>query len=180
LLQLPSFFVPPCAAVCFLPSAFRLLPSAFSPTNSVLIVDDEEGFGTSKGSWKMKVCQSRLRRREGVSLRLNDVSSCVLLDVAPGIDGIETLERLRTAYPDTAVIMIRTWRHRNRSAGTRLGLDFINRFKLTAPWLPSATRYVNVSSKLTIGLREALANNAMIGESVPISASATDCSGRAD
>src|SRR5215475_6884626 len=101
--------------------------------NSVLVVDDEEG---------IRRTLSGVLEDEGLSvdtaasgedcLRAFDkrVYSCVLLDVwLPGIDGIETLGRLKAAYPETAVIMISG--HGNIETAvraTRLGAhDFIEK-----------------------------------------------------
>src|SRR2546425_13130039 len=78
--------------------------------HSILIVDDDpgirqaltgvledEGFtvaAVSSGELALRAFEQR-------------IYSCVLLDVwLPGIDGLETLERLRLAYPDASVVMI--------------------------------------------------------------------------
>ena len=78
--------------------------------NSVLVVDDEEG---------IRQTLSGVLEDEGLSVETaatgeeclrafeRRVFGCVLLDVwLPGMDGIETLGRLKAAYPETAVIMI--------------------------------------------------------------------------
>src|SRR5690349_11652917 len=101
--------------------------------NSVLVVDDEEGirqtlaavledegFAVETAS-SGEACLSAFEKR---------VFSCVLLDVwLPGIDGIETLQRLKTSYPETAVIMISG--HANIATAvraTQLGaLDFVEK-----------------------------------------------------
>src|ERR1044071_2258449 len=101
--------------------------------NSVLIVDDEEGIRRSltgvltdeglsvEAAASGEECLNFFERR---------VFSCVLLDVwLPGIDGIETLRRLKEAYPDTAVIMISGHGSIESAVrATRLGaLDFIEK-----------------------------------------------------
>ena len=78
--------------------------------HSILIVDDEPGIRQSlagvfedEGFDVATVESGELALRE-FEQRLY---TCVLLDVwLPGIDGLETLERLKTAYPDISVVMI--------------------------------------------------------------------------
>ena len=73
--------------------------------NSVLVVDDEEAIRRTLASvledeglsvdtaGSGEECLSAFERR---------AFSCVLLDVwLPGIDGIETLKKLKTTYPET-------------------------------------------------------------------------------
>jgi two-component system nitrogen regulation response regulator NtrX len=102
--------------------------------------------------------------------------SCVLLDVwLPGIDGIETLERLKSAYPDTAVIMISG--HGNIETAlraTRLGaLDFIEKplqIDRTVLAVRNALERRQIEADYR-RLREQLDDdNAMIGGSVPMRA----------
>ena len=147
--------------------------------NSVLIVDDEEGIRRSlagvledEGMSVETVasgeeCLEYFERRQ---------FSCVLLDVwLPGIDGIETLERLKTAFPDTAVIMISG--HGNIETAvraTRLGaLDFIEKplqIERTVLAVRNALRQRQLETD-NLRLREQLDdNNTMIGESIPLRA----------
>src|SRR2546423_1010486 len=146
--------------------------------NSVLIVDDEEG---------IRRTLSGVLEDEGLSVETaasgedclkvfeRRVFSCVLLDVwLPGIDGIETLERLKAAYPDTAVIMISG--HGNIETAvraTRLGaLDFIEKpFQIDRTIL--AVRNALRQKQLEADnrrLREQLDDYVMIGDSVPMRA----------
>src|SRR5215468_11091585 len=147
--------------------------------NSVLIVDDEEGIRRSLAG---------VLEDEGMSVETvasgeecleyfeQRPFSCVLLDVwLPGIDGIETLERLKTAFPDTAVIMISG--HGNIETAvraTRLGaLDFIEKplqIERTVLAVRNALRQRQLETD-NLRLREQLDdNNTMIGESIPIRA----------
>jgi two-component system nitrogen regulation response regulator NtrX len=147
--------------------------------NSVLIVDDEEGIRsalagvledegmTVEAVASGEECLARFEKR---------LFSCVLLDVwLPGIDGVETLERLKAAYPDTAVIMISG--HGNIETAvraTRLGaLDFIEKplqVDRTVVAVRNALRQRQLEAD-NLRLRQQLDDeNAMIGESVPIRA----------
>jgi two-component system nitrogen regulation response regulator NtrX len=112
-------------------------------------------------------CLSRFERR---------TYGCVLLDVwLPGIDGIETLEKLKAAYPDTAVLMISG--HGNIETAvraTRLGaLDFIEKplqIERTVLAVRNALRQRQLEAENRI-LREQLGDEyVMIGESVPMRA----------
>src|SRR5258705_8977358 len=101
--------------------------------NSVLIVDDEEGIRRSLAGVLedegMSV-ETAASGEECLALFEGRLFSCVLLDVwLPGIDGIETLERLKTSYPETAVIMISGHGSIETAVrATRLGaLDFIEK-----------------------------------------------------
>ena len=79
-------------------------------SHSILIVDDEPGIRQSlagvfedEGFAVATVESGELALRE-FEQRLY---TCVLLDVwLPGMDGLETLERLKAAYPDISVVMI--------------------------------------------------------------------------
>ncbi|HKY03673.1 MAG TPA: sigma-54 dependent transcriptional regulator [Blastocatellia bacterium] len=147
--------------------------------NSVLVVDDEEGIRralagvledegmTVETAASGEECLAAFERR---------AFSCVLLDVwLPGIDGIETLERLKTAYPDTAVIMISG--HGNIETAvraTRLGaLDFIEKplqIEHTVLAIRNALRQKRLEAD-NRRLREQLDDTfIMIGESVPMRA----------
>src|SRR5260370_18935436 len=94
-------------ASCFTHHVSRI---TFRMPNSVLIVDDEEGIRRSLAGVLQDEGMSVETAASGedcLALFERRLFSCVLLDVwLPGIDGIETLERLRAAYPETAVIMI--------------------------------------------------------------------------
>ena len=147
--------------------------------NSVLIVDDEigirltlagvledEGFAVETAE-SGEECLAMLEKR---------LFSCLLLDVwLPGMDGIETLERIKALYPDTAVIMISG--HGNIETAvraTRLGaLDFIEKplqIERTILAVSNALRQkqLEVDNRR---LREQLNDEyAMIGNSVPMRA----------
>src|SRR5262249_16757384 len=147
--------------------------------NSVLIVDDEEGIRRSLAGVledeDMSV-ETAASGEECLALFERRLFSCVLLDVwLPGIDGIETLERLKAAYPDTAVIMISG--HGNIETAlrpTRLGaLDLIeNPLKIdrTVLAIRNALERRQIEADYR-RLREQLDDdNAMMGESVPMRA----------
>src|SRR5215510_15829344 len=147
--------------------------------NSVLVVDDEQG---------IRQTLSGVLEDEGLTVTAvasgeeclaafeKRFYSCVLLDVwLPGIDGIETLERLKTAYPDTAVIMISGHGSIETAVrATRLGaLDFIEKplqIERTVLAVRNALRQRQLETD-NLRLREQLDdNNTMFGESVPIRA----------
>ena len=78
--------------------------------HSILIVDDEPGIRQSLAGvfedegFDVAAVESGEQALREFEQRLY---TCVLLDVwLPGIDGLETLERLKTAYPDISVVMI--------------------------------------------------------------------------
>jgi len=144
--------------------------------NSVLVVDDEEGIRKTLGA---------VLEDEGFSVRAvstgeeciaafdDRVYSCVLLDVwLPGMDGIETLQRLRSISPDTAVIMISG--HGNIATAvraTQLGaLDFIEKplqIERTVLAVSNAIR----QRQLEVDNEQLRLNqDRMIGESVPMRA----------
>ncbi|HXG68438.1 MAG TPA: sigma-54 dependent transcriptional regulator [Blastocatellia bacterium] len=148
-------------------------------SNSVLVVDDEEGIrraltgvledeGLSVETVASgEECLAAFERRQ---------FGCVLLDVwLPGIDGIETLEQLKAAYPDAAVIMISG--HGNIETAvraTRLGaLDFIEKplqIERTVIAVRNALRQRQLEAD-NRRLREQLDDEyAMIGDSVPMRA----------
>jgi two-component system, NtrC family, nitrogen regulation response regulator NtrX len=148
-------------------------------SNSVLVVDDEEG---------IRQTLAGVLEDEGLSVETagsgeeclaafeRHLFSCVLLDVwLPGIDGIETLERLKTAYPDTAVIMISG--HGNIETAvraTRLGaLDFIEKplqIERTVLAIRNALRQRQLEAD-NRRLREQLDDDyVMVGKSVPMRA----------
>lgn len=147
--------------------------------HSILIVDDEpgirksltgvledEGFVVSSvGSGED--CLRALERR---------LYSCILLDVwLPGIDGLETLERLKVIYPDVSVVMISGHgRIETAVRSTKLGaFDFIEK--------PLSLEKTVLAVKNAIRQRELETSNsemqaklgrsyAMIGDSVPMRA----------
>jgi two-component system nitrogen regulation response regulator NtrX len=147
--------------------------------NSVLIVDDEagirstlagvledEGFSVETAD-SGEACLAAFERR---------VFSCVLLDVwLPGLDGIDTLEKLKAAYPETAVIMISG--HGNIETAvraTRLGaLDFIEKplqIERTVLAVSNALRRGQLETD-NQRLRQQLEDEyAMIGESISMRA----------
>ena len=147
--------------------------------NSVLIVDDEEGIRRTLAGVLADEgfsVETAASGEECLTLFEGHLFSCVLLDVwLPGIDGIETLERLKEAYPDTAVIMISG--HGNIETAvraTRLGaLDFIEK-PLQLDRTIIAVRNALERRQLeadNLRLREQMDDdNAMIGQSVPIRA----------
>src|SRR5215471_16244445 len=147
--------------------------------NSVLVVDDEEAIRRTlagvledegldvETAASGEECLSAFERR---------LFACVLLDVwLPGIDGIETLARLKAAFPDTAVVMISG--HANIEAAvraTRLGaLDFIEKplqIERTVLAIRNALRQRQLEAD-NLRLRAQLDDDyVMIGESVPMRA----------
>ncbi|MGA9768866.1 MAG: sigma-54 dependent transcriptional regulator [Blastocatellia bacterium] len=146
--------------------------------NSVLVVDDEEG---------IRQTLSGVLEDEGLSVETaatgedclkafeRRVFSCVLLDVwLPGMDGIETLERLKTAYPETAVIMISGHGSIETAVrATRLGAhDFIEKplqIERTVLAIRNALRQRQLEAD-NQRLRQQLDDCVMIGESVPMRA----------
>jgi two-component system nitrogen regulation response regulator NtrX len=148
-------------------------------SNSVLIVDDEagirrtlaavledEGFAVETAE-SGEACLAAFEHR---------VFSCVLLDIwLPGMDGMETLERLKAAYPETAVIMISG--HGNIETAvraTRLGaIDFIEKplkIEHTVLAVSNALRQKQLEAD-NQRLREQLGDGyAMVGDSVPMRA----------
>ncbi|HXG93732.1 MAG TPA: sigma-54 dependent transcriptional regulator [Blastocatellia bacterium] len=147
--------------------------------NSVLVVDDEEGIRrTLAGVLEDEglSVETAASGEECLAMFERRVFSCVLLDVwLPGIDGIETLERLKSAYPDTAVIMISG--HGNIETAvkaTRLGaLDFIEKplqIERTVLAIRNALRQRQLEADNRM-LREQIGDDyTMIGESVPMRA----------
>ncbi len=78
--------------------------------HSILIVDDEPGIRQSLAGvledegFVVSIAASGEECLQAFEQRLY---ACVLLDVwLPGIDGLETLARLKASYPDTSVVMI--------------------------------------------------------------------------
>jgi two-component system nitrogen regulation response regulator NtrX len=145
---------------------------------SVLVVDDEDG---------IRQTLSGVLEDEGLSVETaatgeeclrafeRRVFGCVLLDVwLPGMDGIETLERLKAAYPETAVIMISGHGSIETAVrATRLGaLDFIEKplqIERTVLAIRNALRQRQLEAD-NQRLRQQLDDCVMIGESVPMRA----------
>lgn len=147
--------------------------------HSILIVDDEpgirqsltgvledEGFSVTAVA-SGEECLRALERR---------LFSCVLLDVwMPGIDGLETLARLKAAFPDVSVVMISGHgRIETAVRATKLGAyDFIEKplaLEKTVLTIKNAIRQRELetaNSELQAKLERSYA---MIGESVPIRA----------
>ncbi|MGH9846498.1 MAG: response regulator, partial [Blastocatellia bacterium] len=78
--------------------------------HSILIVDDEPGIRQSLSGvledegFSVAAVASGEECLRAFEKRLY---TAVLLDVwLPGIDGLETLSRLKSSYPDTSVVMI--------------------------------------------------------------------------
>jgi len=147
--------------------------------NSVLIVDDEEGIRRTLAgvlSDEGFSVDTAASGEECLAFFERRLFRCVLLDVwLPGMDGIETLERLKSAYPDTAVIMISGHGSIETAVrATRLGaLDFIEKplqIDRTVVAVRNALRQRQLEAD-NLRLRQQLDDdNAMIGESVPIRA----------
>ncbi|HKV38476.1 MAG TPA: sigma-54 dependent transcriptional regulator [Blastocatellia bacterium] len=146
--------------------------------NSVLIVDDEEGIRkTLSGVLEDEgfIVQAVASGEECLAAFDRRVFGCVLLDVwLPGMDGIETLQRLKSMFPETAVIMISG--HGNIATAvraTQLGaLDFIEKplqIERTVLAISNALRQRQLEAA-NLRLRGELDDQVMIGDSVPIRA----------
>jgi two-component system nitrogen regulation response regulator NtrX len=147
--------------------------------HSILIVDDEPGIRQSLGGvledegFNVSAVASGEECLQAFEKRL---FTCVLLDVwLPGIDGLETLERLKANYPDVSVVMISGHgRIETAVRATKLGAhDFIEK--------PLSLEKTVLAVKNAIRQRELEAANselqarfeksyAMIGDSVPMRA----------
>jgi two-component system nitrogen regulation response regulator NtrX len=145
---------------------------------SVLVVDDEEGIRrTLAGVLEDEglSVEAVASGEECLQVFERRVFSCVLLDVwLPGIDGIETLQRLKQAYPETAVIMISGHGSIETAVrATRLGaLDFIEKplqIERTIIAIRNALRQRQLEAD-NQRLREQLDDYAMIGDSIPMRA----------
>jgi two-component system nitrogen regulation response regulator NtrX len=147
--------------------------------NSILIVDDEAGIRQSLSGvledegFAVTAVESGEACLQAFEKRL---FACVLLDVwLPGIDGLETLERLKANYPDISVVMISGHgRIETAVRATKLGAyDFIEK--------PLSLEKTVLAVKNAIRQRELEAANSelqaklersyvMIGNSVPMRA----------
>ncbi|MFN7947293.1 MAG: sigma-54 dependent transcriptional regulator [Blastocatellia bacterium] len=146
---------------------------------SVLIVDDEPGIRQIlKGVLEDEGFAVEAVSSGEAALRAFEqrVYSCVLLDVwLPKMDGLETLEKLRAAYPDLSVVMISG--HANIETAvraTKLGaFDFIEKplsLEKTVLTIRNAIRQRELEAANT-ELRAKLERSyAMIGDSVPMRA----------
>jgi two-component system nitrogen regulation response regulator NtrX len=147
--------------------------------HSILIVDDEPGIRQSLSGvledegFTVAAVSSGEQALRAFEQR---VYACVLLDVwLPGMDGLETLERLRAAYPDVSVVMISG--HGSIEAAvraTKLGaFDFIEKplsLEKTVLVVKNALRQRELETA-NLELRAKLERNyVMIGESVPMRA----------
>src|SRR5262245_50033808 len=147
-------------------------------SNSVLVVDDEEGIRRTLASVlddEGFTVDTAASGEECLAAFERRVFSCILLDVwLPGIDGITTLERVKASHPETAVIMISG--HGNIETAvraTRLGaLDFIEKplqIERTVLAIRNALRQRQLEAD-NRRLREQLDDYVMIGQSVPMRA----------
>lgn len=147
--------------------------------HSILIVDDEPGIRQSLSGvledegFTVATAASGEECLRAFEQRL---FACVLLDVwLPGIDGLETLARLKASYPDTSVVMISGHgRIETAVRATKLGAyDFIEK--------PLSLEKTILAVKNAIRQRELETTNselqaklersyAMIGDSVPMRA----------
>lgn len=147
--------------------------------NSVLVVDDEPGIRATlrdvlEDEGYDVVCAES--GEECLKLTESDRFGCILLDVwLPGIDGLETLEKLRARDEDAAVIMISG--HGNIETAvnaTKLGaFDFIEKplsLEKTVLTVRNAIRQQELE-RLTSSLSEKIGQEyEMVGESVAMRA----------
>src|SRR5581483_6352785 len=148
-------------------------------SNSILVVDDERGIRQSlRGVLEDEGFTVDTAESGEECLQLFDkrIYSCVLLDIwLPGIDGLETLERLRSTYPDAVVVMISG--HGNIETAvraTKLGaFDFIEKplsLDKTILVVKNALRQKQLELD-NAALRDQMAKEyVMVGDSVPMRA----------
>ncbi len=148
-------------------------------SDSILIVDDERGIRETLSAVLQDegfVCEAVASGEECLKAVERRAYSCILLDVwLPGIDGLETLDRLRANGTDTAVVMISG--HGNIETAvraTKLGaFDFIEkplsieRTVLTIRHALRQRELERVNAELAAELSE---ESAMVGESAPMRA----------
>ena len=147
--------------------------------HSILIVDDEPGIRhTLRGVLEDEGFSAVAVGSGEDALQAFDerVFSCVLLDVwLPGIDGIETLARLKTQFPDVCVIMISGHgKIETAVRATKLGaFDFIEK-PLSLEKTVLTVKHALDHQELEMAnaeLRDKLErNNWMVGDSVPMRA----------
>jgi two-component system, NtrC family, nitrogen regulation response regulator NtrX len=147
--------------------------------HSILIVDDEPGIRQSlTGVLEDEgfIVSSVASGEECLAAFEKRLYTCVLLDVwLPGLDGVETLEKLKVSYPDVGVVMISGHgRIETAVRATKLGaFDFIEK--------PLSLEKTVLAVKNAIRQRELEATNSelqakleksyvMIGNSVPMRA----------
>ncbi|MEP7271070.1 MAG: sigma-54 dependent transcriptional regulator, partial [Acidobacteriota bacterium] len=147
--------------------------------NSILIVDDEPGIRQSlRGVLEDEGFVVAAVGSGEECLRALDerLYNCILLDVwLPGMDGLQTLERVKAIYPEVSVIMISGHgKIETAVRATKLGaFDFIEK-PLSLEKTLLSVRHAIHQSELEITnaeLREQLErSDAMVGESVPMRA----------
>ncbi len=146
---------------------------------SILIVDDEPGIRQSLSGvledegFEVSTAASG---EECLKAFERNLFSCVLLDVwLPGIDGLETLTRLRAVSPDVCVIMISGHGTIETAVrATRLGAyDFIEKplsLEKTLLAVRNALRQRELEATNDDLTEQLRSGYAMIGESVPMRA----------
>ncbi len=147
--------------------------------HSILIVDDEPGIRQSlRGVLEDEgfVVRAVASGEECLKALDERLYNCILLDVwLPGIDGLETLERLRVNYPDVSVIMISGHgKIETAVRATKLGaFDFIEK-PLSLEKTILSVKHAIHQSELEVAnaeLREQLEqSDALVGGSVPMRA----------
>ena len=147
--------------------------------HSILIVDDEPGIRVSltgvfeDEGFEVVAVESGEEALREFEQRLY---TCVLLDVwLPGIDGLETLERLKTAYPEVGVVMISG--HGNIETAvkaTKLGaFDFVEKplsLDKTVLVVKNAIKQRELEAANTAMRAKLESNFMMVGDSVPMRA----------
>jgi two-component system, NtrC family, nitrogen regulation response regulator NtrX len=146
---------------------------------SILIVDDEPGIRQSltgvleDEGFEVSTVESG---EECLKAFEKNLYSCVLLDVwLPGIDGLETLNRLKAVSPDVCVIMVSGHGTIETAVrATRLGAyDFIEKplsLEKTLLAVRNALRQRELESTNDDLTEQLRASYVMIGESVPMRA----------
>ena len=147
--------------------------------HSILIVDDEPGIRQSLAGvledegFNVAAVASGEACLEALEQRL---FSCVLLDVwMPGMDGLETLARVKVAFPDVSVVMISGHgRIETAVRATKLGAyDFIEKplaLEKTVLTIKNAIRQRELETANSELQAQLERSYVMIGESVPMRA----------
>lgn len=147
--------------------------------HSILIVDDEPGIRQSlTGVLEDEGFNVTAVNSGEACLRALEqhLYACVLLDVwMPGIDGLETLARLKAAYPDVSVVMISGHgRIETAVRATKLGAyDFIEKplaLEKTVLTIKNAIRQRELETANTELQAKLERGYAMVGESMPMRA----------